>query len=108
MAAYGDDGTQNIDGLHFEMTDAFLESNYGRAKRPPVDGSKRTPQKDEGQDVRPRQDRGVDQVGAETRRTCLAVRRCGVINRLLWFQEVIQRFTKRLVHCCKSFLPVLS
>ena len=23
----GDDGTQNIDGLHFEMTDAFLESN---------------------------------------------------------------------------------
>ena len=28
MAAYGNDGTRNIDGLHFEMTDAFLKSNY--------------------------------------------------------------------------------
>ena len=25
----GYDGTQNIDGLHFEMIDAFLESNSG-------------------------------------------------------------------------------
>ena len=27
----GYDGTQNIDGLHFEMTDAFLESNSGNS-----------------------------------------------------------------------------
>ena len=27
-AGNGDDGTQNIDGLYFEMTDAFLEFNF--------------------------------------------------------------------------------